>query len=411
MQRWLLIFLFSVGMTSTAHAEAFLVWLRTARARTSAQRHTLQQAWKVRSVEALNRAGDMVKVIDDQKETLHRLQRHRWARMVEPNVRIYAQVRPNDSLFYQQWGLHNVGQSISNAIGIPGVDIGAIQGWDVGTDSPLTVAIIDSGIELTHEDLRDNLWFNSKEAKGTTGVDDDKNGFVDDINGYDFIHAKPNGEDENGHGTHVAGIIGARGNNGRGTAGVNWRIRLMPLKVLDKYGSGLMEDAVKAIDYAVAQNVRIVNTSWGTFSGSGILMESIRRLNQSGGLLVAAAGNFTADTDARPFYPASYDLPLIISVASINNLGELSAFSNYGKTQVDVAAPGEEILSTDLKNKYLLRSGTSMATPFVTGIVAQIWTRSPQFSAREVKEQLLRRVLTLPSLKGKTVSEGMARID
>ncbi|MEN9722073.1 MAG: hypothetical protein RJB38_59 [Pseudomonadota bacterium] len=236
----------------------------------------------------------------------------------------------------------------------------------VGADD-IVVAIVDTGIDYTHPDLRNNLWRNEREAAGTTGVDDDGNGYVDDIYGWDFVRNRPNGDDDNKHGTHCAGIIGA-GYNGFGVIGINHRVKLMPLKFLDFQGSGDTTAAIRAIDYAVANGARVISNSWGGGGYSQLLNDAIQRAIARGVYVVAAAGNEKNDNDARPTYPANY--AGVISVGSTDASDELSFFSNYGSKTVFIAAPGSNIFSTTPGGNYESLSGTSMAAPQVSGAIA-----------------------------------------
>ncbi|MCM2277404.1 MAG: S8 family serine peptidase [Oligoflexia bacterium] len=242
------------------------------------------------------------------------------------------------------------------------------EAWRLTTGSrEIVVAVIDTGIDVTHPDLRENIWSNAAELKGVPGVDDDGNGYIDDVYGYDFHNERGNGLDDNRHGTHVAGIIGAA-LNGFGTAGVSSQVRLMPLKFLSATGSGDARNAIRAIDYAVANGARVISNSWGGGGRSELLEAAIARATARGIAVVAAAGNERNDNDSIPTYPAGY--PGVISVASSNFDEYLSGFSNYGRGSVLLAAPGEEIWSTLPRGDYGMLSGTSMAAPQVSGALA-----------------------------------------
>ncbi len=284
---------------------------------------------------------------------------------VEPNRIYYAAVKnPDDPNFANNrlWGLQN---ELDN-------DIDAPEGWEILSEAPnVTIAITDSGILDTHEDLIDNLWENSDEVAGNN-LDDDQNGFVDDLFGVNFIESGNSATDDYGHGTHVAGIAGAVGNNSLGVTGVAWNVNLMSVKFLNASGRGTLEDAIRAIDYSIANGAQIINASWGSSEFSPSLQAAMQRAYVAGVFIVAAAGNENINIDDIPFYPAASSLPNVISVASISENGEKSPFSNYGIANVDVAAPGDDILSTWHENRsaYSLQSGTSMAAPFVSGILA-----------------------------------------
>ena len=291
---------------------------------------------------------------------------------VEPNYRYQKIDIPNDPSFIDLWGLHNTGQTG----GVADADIDAVEAWNQTTGSAaIIVGVIDTGIDYTHEDLVDNLWTNTTELNGTTGVDDDGNGVVDDIYGArwtDGTGLPTSGDpfDGDSHGTHVSGTIGAVGNNTLGVVGVNHQVRIMALKFLDDSGSGFLTDAIAAVEYAVANGAHVTNNSWGGGGFSQTLKDAIEAAGAAGQLFVAAAGNDGSDNDALASYPASYDSTTIISVAASDHSDGKASFSNWGLTSVDLAAPGLDILSTTPGNGYSSFSGTSMATPHVTGVVA-----------------------------------------
>lgn len=309
----------------------------------------------------------------------------------EPNyiLKIAATV-PNDEYFSQQWALQNNGNFAS---GTPDADIDAPEAWDFWQgDRWLTVAVIDTGIDYNHNDLILNIWNNPGEANCVDGIDNDGNGYVDDCRGWDFTTCAlfdPDGTcvtpkardndpmDDHGHGTHVAGIIGAAGNNFIGMAGVNWRVSIMPLKALNSQGSGAIADIVSAIGYAIANGARVINASFGSYNFSATLYTAVSNANAAGVLFVAAAGNESVNNDLTPSYPASFDLPNIISVAASDQNDRLASFSNFGANSVDVAAPGVYILSTIPNNGFMNKDfwpGTSMAAPHVSGLAALLMT-------------------------------------
>jgi subtilisin family serine protease len=323
---------------------------------------------------------------------------------VEPNYVVHAANVPNDPGFDQQWGLHNEGQ----LGGLPGADIHAPQAWDVLTGGPVTVAVVDTGVDYTHPDLAPNLWSNPADPEN--GVDDDGNGMVDDTHGTDFVNGDSDPADDSGHGTHVSGIIGARGGNGIGVAGVDWDLRLMALKFLDASGAGNTGDAVRAIDYAVNRGAQVINASWGGPDFSQALYDAVKRAGDRGVLVVAAAGNSGRNADATPDYPAAFDLSNVVSVAATDRSDRLIGFSNYGAKSVDLGAPGEAIYSTvphtQGGSSYALASGTSMAAPFVSGAAALYRARTPASSPSQVRDALLGSVDPVPTLAGKTVTGG-----
>jgi subtilisin family serine protease len=318
-------------------------------------------------------------------EALRRLAGAPDIEYAEPNYLLHATRTPDDPLLPQQYSLENTGQEDGTA----GADIDAARAWDLSTGgASVIVAVIDSGIDLDHPDLQPNLWTNPDEIPGNL-VDDDGNGLVDDVHGWDFVNEDDDPRDDVGHGTHVAGIVAAAGNNGLGITGVAWRARLMPLKFLDAGGFGTVADAVQAIDYAVSKGARILNASWGGGDDSSALLEAIRDAGAHEALFVAAAGNDGADSDRAPFFPAGYAAPNIIAVAASDRQDRLAPFSNFGGTTVDLAAPGVQILSTLPGGRYGLMSGTSMATPHVSGVAALVLGLAPGMPAASLRQRLL----------------------
>ncbi len=245
----------------------------------------------------------------------------------EPNYIVRTSAIPDDPGYGQQWGLNNTGQTG----GTPGADIHAQNAWDITKGSNgIIVAVVDAGVAYDHPDLAGNTWVNSAELNGLPGVDDDNNGFVDDINGWDFINNDGHPVDYNQHGTHVAGIVAARGNNGIGGSGVMWSAQIMPVRFLGITGSGDVARGAEAIEYAVDNGARIINTSWGGYDYSATLYNAIDYARQKNVLVVAAAGNEEKNNDTDPFYPASFNLANIISVAASDQNDSLAFFSNYG---------------------------------------------------------------------------------
>ncbi|MGE0725973.1 MAG: S8 family serine peptidase, partial [Alphaproteobacteria bacterium] len=327
----------------------------------------------------------------------------------EPNYVISASITPNDPNFSKQWALHNTGQAYATSGGAPvagsaDADIDAPTAWDMQTAAEVVVAVIDSGINLTHPDLVDNLWRNEDEVAGN-GIDDDGNGYVDDYYGYDFHNGDADPSDDNGHGTHVAGIIAAEGNNGIGVAGVAWNATVMAVKFLDATGSGLTSNAIAALNYAVANGAAISNASWSGAGHSTLLSNAIAAAGAAGHLVVAAAGNNGVDLEVSPRYPVSHDLDNIIAVAATDDDDLLASYSNYGADSVDLAAPGSNIYST-LGTGYAFLSGTSMATPYVTGAATLVWSVNPALTWQEVKDIILASVDPLPALDGKVATGG-----
>lgn len=274
----------------------------------------------------------------------------------EPNYVYAPQAIPNDPDFGLLWHLQNTGQWVNGSAGTPGADIGAAAAWDVETGDPgMVIAVIDSGVAYEHPDLIQNVWTNGGEIPDN-GLDDDGNGYVDDVHGWDFVNDDNNPSDYSkdlygdGHGTHVAGIIAAAGNNGIGTTGVMWQGQIMPLQVFDLFLVDAFEGIqntliIAAVEYAVENGARIINCSFGGYGESAALLDIFRLADQNGVLVVAAAGNESLNNDLLPIYPAGYDLPNIISVAAVDEDGALAAYSNFGVESVDVAAPGGNYFS------------------------------------------------------------------
>ena len=335
---------------------------------------------------------------------------NRHVRFVEPNAIIHTDALPNDPSFGNQWGLRNTGQSFNFSSATPGDDIHAAGAWDVTTGSKaVTVAVVDSGVDATHPDLASNIWANPGESCAgcaTNGVDDDGNGFVDDAHGWNCLAGSNNPADDNGHGTHVAGIIGAAGNNGTGVSGVDWRVSLMPVKFVGADGSGTTADAICGILYAVANGANVINASWGDTDYSQALYDAIAQADQHGVLFVAAAGNDGENNDSSPHYPASYNLPNVISVAATDANDNLSWFSDYGPGSVDIGAPGQNILSTWPGGGYRYEDGTSMATPFVTGAAALVKAADPSATAVGIKALLMGTADPAADLSGVVASGG-----
>jgi subtilisin family serine protease len=318
-----------------------------------------------------------------------------------PNYIVHALDIPDDPGYPNLWGLNNTGQTG----GTPDADIDAAELTFEGNGSTI-VAIIDTGIDYTHPDLAANIWTNSAEAGGVAGVDDDGNGYVDDIHGYDFVNNDGDPMDDHYHGTHVAGTIGAVANNGIGVAGVSWDVQLMAVKFLDAGGSGSLENAVRAVQYVIDNNVPISNNSWGGGGFFQPLYDAIAAAGAQGHLFVAAAGNSGLDADLDPMYPAGYDLDNIVSVAATDHNDFLAGFSNYGATSVDLGAPGVDVYSSIPGGSYGYLSGTSMATPHVSGVAALIHDLHPTWGFDQIKNVLLSTVDPIPALDGLTVSGG-----
>jgi subtilisin family serine protease/methionine-rich copper-binding protein CopC len=319
---------------------------------------------------------------------------------------------PNDPGYTQLWGLNNTGQSGGTA----DADIDAPEAWDIQKGNPnLVIGVIDTGVDYNHPDLVGNIWTNPGEIAGD-GIDNDYNGYIDDTRGWDFGNNDNNPMDVQGHGTHVSGTIAGKGNNGVGVTGVAWNAKIMPLKFFSDSGIGYTSNAISAINYATAKGVKLTNNSWGSEYESQALSDAINSAGQQGALFIASAGNGGSDgigdnNDTTPSYPASYNLSNIISVASTTRTDGLSSFSNYGATSVDLGAPGSDIYSTTPGGNYAIYSGTSMASPHVTGAAALLWSQNPTWTAQQVKDKLLQTTDPISALSGKTVSGGRLNIN
>lgn len=338
------------------------------------------------------------------EEAIARYEHDQNVEFIEPNYIVRASELPNDPMFGQLWGLENTGQSGAT----PGADIRALSAWDVFTgSSAVVVGVIDTGVDYTHPDLAANIWTNPGEIPGN-GIDDDGNGFIDDMHGWDFVNNDSDPMDDYGHGTHVAGTIGAVGNNGIGVAGVNWNASIMGLKFLDASGSGTDADAISCIEYATMMHARILNASWGGGGESLALRQAIEAANEADILFVAAAGNGLTgmDNDRFPHYPSSYDVPNIVAVAATDWHDGLAPFSFYGALSVDLGAPGVAILSCVPGGGYASNSGTSMATPHVSGVLALMLGLHPTMTGANARTLLLSNTDPLPSLAGRVVTGG-----
>jgi serine protease len=303
---------------------------------------------------------------------------------------------PNDSSY--------TGQNWLNAINAPAA-------WDTATGTGHTIiAVIDTGIDMNHPDLVGNLWLNGYEIPGN-GIDDDGSGIVDDIHGADFTNNTGNPYDTDGHGTHVAGIIGAVGNNGTGTSGVVWRTRIMPLKFMNADG-GFTSNAVRAMNYAIDRGAKIINNSWGGGNYDPTLATAIRRAQSSGTIVVSSAGNQGANVDTSPFYPASYSTlsDNAVSVAATDGNGNIASYSNFGASTVTIAAPGSNILSTLPNSRYGQMSGTSMAAPVISGALALLWDAHPDWDYKQVIAKLKTSVDTSANLQGKVQTGGQINL-
>lgn len=313
----------------------------------------------------------------------------------EINQAVSTEFAPIDEGFGEKWGLSNTGQIIQGIAGKTGIDIDVKAAWEetLGNET-VVIGIMDTGIDINHKDLKDRIFVNTLEIAGN-GFDDDGNGYVDDYHGYDFAGNDSTVFDSaiaDAHGTHLAGVI----------TGVAPNVRILPLKFIDN-GKGYVSDALDAIEYAQMMGVKVINCSFGTYYNSPSLRAAIEASDM---LFVCAAGNNGANTAGTPVYPAAYQLKNTISVGAVNNRGLLTNLSNYGKA-VEIAAPGESILSIWPNNAYSNQSGTSIATAFVTGVAALLQSQYSDISAQEMKARLLISAKPLPELKGLVQTGGI----
>ncbi|MBM3847424.1 MAG: peptidase S8, partial [Verrucomicrobia bacterium] len=334
----------------------------------------------------------------DLETELARFKARADVEFAEPNYRIERFSTPNDPRLSELWGLQAIRAS---------------QAWQHSTgSSQVVVAVIDGGIDASQADLVPNLWVNPGEIAGN-GIDDDLNGATDDVHGLNTFPPGVPSTDDDGHGSHVAGIIGATGNNGIGTAGVCWNVRLLAIKIFTTDDGTGTAGAVRGYDYLLelrrrGVNIRVVNNSWGGPVPSLALREAICRAEAAGILSICAAGNRAVDTDYQPAFPAGLDCDGILSVAASRPDDGRASFSNFGNRTVDLAAPGERILSTYRRDgRYEFLSGTSMAAPFVSGVAALLWSHSSQLTPSQVKTVILASARPHPAWAGHTLTGGI----
>lgn len=353
---------------------------------------------------------DVVRIApgDDVRTVARRYEAMQDVDFVEPNFQYQVSAIPNDPSFSLLWGMNNTGQTG----GVADADIDAPEAWDIATgNQTIIVGVIDTGVDYNHPDLAGNMWTNSAEQNGTAGVDDDGNGIVDDIYGANWtsgtgLPTNGNPFDDHYHGTHCAGTIGGIGNNGVGVTGANWNVRIMALKFLNAGGSGWLSDAIPAIEYAVSKGAHLTSNSWGGGGYSQNLKDAIDAAGAAGQLFVAAAGNSGVNADLYPMYPAAYASPTIISVAATDHSDLRAWFTNYGLTSVDLAAPGVNIYSCRPNGTYQYLSGTSMATPHVSGVAALVLSSRPTTPPLELKQLLMDSVDPIPAMSGLCVTGG-----
>lgn len=331
--------------------------------------------------------GQFAVIEASENEAAFLLNAHSEIEYIEPNYTYHA----FDADYDKQWGLSNTGKNSGSWLfpGKKGMDINAEKAWGVTKgDRKIKIAVIDTGVDYNHEDLKENIMINEAELNGVAGVDDDGNGYVDDVYGMDFANNDSDPMDGHGHGTHCAGVIGAS-HNSIGVRGVMANVEILPIQFLAANGSGSLEGAVKAINYAVSRGVNIMSNSWGGGGESQALEEAIKLAEDAGILFVAAAGNSNANNDVKPSVPATIALDNILSVGAMDGKGKKAKFSNYGAKSVHVFAPGVDIYSTVQGNKYKKMSGTSMACPFVSGVAGLIWANEPSLSVHDLKKKIM----------------------
>ena len=359
------------------------------------------KVFKVNFTQKRNKKNRLLKLIE-------KLNKDPSVEIASPNYYYY----PLDDNFNLQWGLYNNGTFPvrEGILGKKGADINALSAWKINSGTrDVKVAVIDTGIDYSHPDLKDQIWVNQKELNGIRGVDDDNNGQIDDIYGYDFANNDSNPFDDHGHGTHVAGIIGSS-HNAIGTMGVMRNVSLMAIKYMPNNGPGTTENALRCIDYALKMNSQIINASWGGGAFDPLLYDAIKLANQKGVIFVAAAGINGLDNGLKPHYPSDYDSPNVISVAATDALDALTLQSNFGSNSVHIAAPGAEIYSTLPGLKYGNMNGSSASAAFVTGALGLLISKEKNLSVKEIKERLISSSVELDSLRNK-IKKGGGRLD
>jgi subtilisin family serine protease len=343
----------------------------------------------------------------------------------EPNYIVYTTAVPNDPQFSALWGLQNTGQNIGcgvgcfgNPVGTAGADIKATLAWDVSTGSRANVvAVVDTGIDYNHPDLAANVW--SAPTAFTVNIGGTVINCAAGSHGFNAINNTCNPLDDNDHGSHTSGTIGASGNNGVGVVGVNWTASIMGAKFLDASGSGTTAGAINAIEFTIQAkaffganaNVRVLSNSWGGGGFSQALLDEINKANTNNMLFVAAAGNNATNNDTTAFYPANYNAPNVVAVAATDNRDQLASFSNFGRNTVHLGGPGVDVLSTTRNNTYSYFSGTSMATPHVSGAAALVLSGCPSLDTAALKSNLLSNVDPIASLSGNTITGGRLNVN
>ncbi|MBK7977514.1 MAG: S8 family serine peptidase [Deltaproteobacteria bacterium] len=342
--------------------------------------------------------------VQDTEAAIASLSKNPLVQYAEPNHIVHTLATPNDPSYSLLYGMNNTGQTGGTA----DADIDAPEAWDVTTgSSSVLVGDIDTGLDYNHPDLAANVWTNPGEVAGN-GIDDDANGYVDDVHGINTITGSGDPMDDNEHGTHTAGTIGAVGNNGVGVVGVAWNVKILPCKFLNAGGSGSIADATECLQYTTSKGVRLTSNSWGGGGYDQSFQDALTAAETAGILFIAAAGNAASNNDAVANYPSNYPNANVIAVAATDHNDALASFSSYGATTVDVAAPGVNTYSTVpvSMGSYASLSGTSMATPHVSGLAALIWSQNPSLTAAQVKSRILLTTEAKPGLAGKVLTGG-----
>lgn len=369
----------------------------------------LQDEFGVTNFTSLSSIGmQLWEISGDTESLIEQLNNDDRVEYAEPNFIIELDATPDDTDFEKLWGLNNTGQTGGTA----DADIDALEAWgEVQTPKDTVIAVIDTGVDYSHPDLAANMWKNEGEI-ADNGIDDDGNGYIDDVYGYDFHNNDADPMDDHYHGTHVAGTIAAVGNNGEGVIGVNPNGKIMALKFLSASGSGTIANAIRAVDYAANNGAKLSNNSWGCSGcNSSALYDAIRAAGEKGHLFIAAAGNAAHDNDTgNKNYPSSYDLDNIIAVAATDHNDDMASFSSYGATTVDLGAPGVNIYSTAPGNSYRSLNGTSMATPHVAGAVSLILSECADLESNVLKQVIMNTADPVASLDGKTVTGGRLNV-
>lgn len=359
-----------------------------------------------------------IRIRDEKKakSIITELKKNPQVKYAEPNFIYRTMTAPNDSEFARQWDMVNTGQldrpaggTSPGQTGNRGSDINVQPLWDRGITGSrdILIAVIDTGVDYNHSDLKENIYTNAGEVAGN-GVDDDGNGIVDDVHGASFVSGAGSNAslDDHNHGSHCAGTIAAEGNNRNGITGVNWQASILPVKFLSATGGGSLDGAVNSIKYATRMGAKIMSNSWGGGGYSEALKDAIIEAKNAGILFVAAAGNDSSDNDASPTYPANYPVDNIVSVAATDNRDVIASFSNYGRNTVHVAAPGKNILSTVKGGGYEIYSGTSMACPHVSGVAALVWSGNPNLTYAQIKQRLIETSTPVRGLRTKVLAKG-----